>query len=164
MKKILLISLLLTSYCFSSKAQHTYPTTPLYGTTSGTDRTYRDLQLGTTTITDTLGSTIDTVLLIPGFVSGAGAVFQKDYVLNLQDSCVLAISNVGSSYPFSRMTLYINAPALSGKVKFLGYSGFATQWALTSAATSVSPTASHYLIMKFVQIGGAWRQESQSQD
>ena len=162
MKKILLISLIFAS--FASFGQGAYPGYPLYGISAGADRTYMALQLGTTTISDTLGATIDTVLLIPGFVSGAGAVYHKDYILNLKDSCVLAISQLGSSYQFSEFTLYINAPALSGKVKFLGYSGLATQWALTSAATSVSPTASHWLIMKFVQVGTAWVQTSQSQD
>lgn len=163
MKQIKLIIFALI-FAFSGYSQGTAPAYPLFGTSASTDRTYRALQLGTATIEDTLGSTIDTITLIPGFISGAGAVFEKMYTLNLKDSCVLAISNMSSSYLFSRMTIYINAPALSGKVKFLGYSGLSTKWALTSAATSVSPTASHYLIMKFEQVGGLWRQVSQSQD
>ncbi len=162
MIKKFLLSILLISSFFAASAQ--YPGYALYGTSANSDRTYRGLQLGTTTIADTLGSTIDTLQLIPGFVSGAGAVFHKDYILNLKDSCVLAISKTSSSYTYSTMTLYINAPSITSKVKFLGFSGLATQWALVSAGTSVSPTASHWLIMNFVQIGSVWAETSRSQD
>ena len=164
MKKILLITLL-AAVSFTSFGQaNVYPGYPLYGTAPNVDRTYRDLQLGTTTISDTLGSTIDTIRLIPGFVSGAGAVFHKDYVLNLQDSCVLAISNVQNSFEFSTMTIYISAPALAGRVRFLGYGGLVTQWALTAANTSISPTANHWFVINFVQIGNVWAEVCQSQD
>ena len=161
MKKLLLILAIAAS--FTASAQ-TYPGTPLFGTTASTDRTYRSLQLGVTTIADTLGSTIDTITLIPGFVSSAGAVYDKFYTLTLSDSCVLAIANTASSYTFSRLHLIIVAPAISSKVKFLGYSGLATQWHLTSAATSVSPTASHVLFMDFISFGTGWYQIYQSQD
>ena len=164
MKKILLISILLASSLIGFGQAGSYPGYPLYGTAPNSDRTYRALQLGTTTIADTLGSTIDTVQLIPGFVSGAGAVFHKDYIFNLKDSAVLSIAKISSSYEFSTMTIYINAPALSGKVKFLGFSGLATQWELTGAATSVSPTASHWFVISFVQIGTAWVEQCRSQD
>ena len=165
MKKILLLSSIFLSLAFSGFSQAgSYPGYPLYGTAPNSDRTYRALQLGTTTIADTLGATIDTVQLIPGFVSGAGAVFHKDYIFNLKDSAVLSIAKLSSSYEFSTMTIYINAPALSGKVKFLGYSGLATQWALTSGATSISPTASHWFVISFIQIGTAWVEQWQSQD
>ncbi len=161
MKKIFLfLSLLIaTSSVFAQ-----YPGYPLFGTSAGTDRTYRSLQLGATTISDTLGSTIDTIPLLPGFVSGAGAVFSKNYILNLKDSCVLAIALTSSSYQFSEMTIYINAPAIGGRVRFLGFSGLASQWALTAANTSISPTASHWFIIKFLQIGSVWAEISQSQD
>ena len=163
MKKIILFCLLACS--ITSFAQTTYPGYPLFGTASNTDRTYRSLQLGISTIADTLGSTIDTIQLIPGFVAGAGSVFEKWYVLNLKDSCVLAISNVSNSYNYSRIHIVINAPAISSKVKFLGYSGLTTQWYLTSAATSVSPTASHTLVMDFICLyGSGWYQTGQSQD
>lgn len=162
MKKIILLSLL--AFSFASAESQTYPGTPLFGTTASTDRTFRSLQLGVTTIADTLGSTIDTVQLIPGFVSGAGAVYEKFYTLNLQDSCVLVISNTSSSYTYSRIHIIIVAPAISSKVKFLGFSGLATQWHLTSAATSVTPTASHILTMDFFSFGTGWYQYGQSQD
>lgn len=163
MKKLsFLIALLISAS--SIFAQGSYPGIPLYGTAANSDRTYRGLQLGTTTITDTLGATPDTVLLIPGFVSGAGAVFHKDYIFNLKDSAVLAIANKSSSYEFSTMTIYISMSSVSGWVKFLGYSGLATQWNMTSGTTKISPTASHWYVINFVQVGTAWIETSSSQD
>lgn len=161
MKKLLFIICLLSAY---NSFSQTYPGVPLFGTAANADRTYRSLQLGVTAIGDTLGSTIDTVTLIPGFVSGAGSVFDKYYTVTLLDSCVLAISNVSSSYKYSRMHIIISAPAQSSIVKFLGYSGLATQWHLAAGATSVSPTASHVLIMDFFSFGSGWYQYGQSQD
>lgn len=160
-----LLFLLAFALISSMALSQTYPPSPLYGTTSNSDRTFRSLQLGFTTIADTAGSTIDTIPLIPGFVNGVGAVFHKDYILNLTDSCVLAIANTSSSYKFSTMTIYINAPALSGKVKFSGFSLLpATQWALSAAATSISPTASHWFVLNLVCTGTAWVEQSRSQD
>jgi len=165
MKKIISLLLVAITISVSISAQTVYPGVPLFGTQTNQDRTYRVLQIGTTTIADTLGSTIDTLTLIPGFVSLAGAVYNEEYVLNLKDSCVLAIRDVSSSYTYSTMTIIINAPSFGGKVKFLGYSGLPTsQWDLASAATSVSPTGSHPLVINFKCSGTAWIETSRSQD
>jgi len=163
MKKIILFLSLITS--IGVKAQTVYPNVPLFGTASNSDRTYRSLQLGITTIADTLGATIDTIQLIPGLIQPGLNVFDKYYILNLKDSCVLSVANVTASYNYSRMHIIINAPAITSKVKFLAFSGLANQWYLTSAATSVSPTASHTLIMDFICLYGiGWYQYGQSQD
>lgn len=161
MKKIMLL-LLMATICTATIAQ-TYPGIPAFGTSANSDRTYRSLQLGITTISDSLGATPDTLTLYPGEVSG-NTVFEKYYVLNLKDSCVLAIRNVNKSYTGSKMHIWIAAPALSGWVKFLGYSGLATQWALTSAQTKISPTASHWFVLNLICTGTAWVEESQSQN
>src|ERR1700735_2996188 len=112
MKKIILFLSLFASVAATAQTT-TFPGYPLYGTAANQDRTYRSLQLGTSTIADTLGATVDTIQLIPGYVSGAGAVFHKDYILNLKDSCALAITNLGNSYNFSSITIYVNAPSIT---------------------------------------------------
>lgn len=164
MKKIL-IFLSLFAVSLTSFAQHTYPGVTLYGTTAGTDRTYRDLQIGTYSYTDlTVSNTPDTITMIPGFVSGAGAVFHKDYYFTVSDTVVLAIKDVSSSYTGSEITLYLTSPNANSLVKFLGYSGFATQWALTGAATTALLTQNHWFIINFKCTGTAWIETWQSQD
>ncbi len=162
--KIISIVAFLFAISFTVKAQHTYPGIPLYGTAANQDRTYRSLQIGTASIVNTTVGSIDTITLIPGFVSGAGAVFHKNYFLTVSDTAVLAIKDVSSSYTGSTMSLFITSPNTNSLVKFLGYSGFATQWALDSAGTSYLPTQSHYLIMNFVCTGSKWALTSKSQD
>ena len=167
MKKItsiLILVLLVISSVIGFSQTNTFPGYPLYGTSASTDGTYRALQLGTTTISDTSGTVCDTIQLIPGYVSGAGSVFHKDYILNLKDSCALAISQLGNSYQFSTMTIYVSAPSISSKVYFIGYSGLSTKWALAAGAISISPTASHWYIINFVQIGSVWAQYAAIQD
>lgn len=164
MKKLIPIIAFLFYASFSFAQANVYPGYPAFGISSSTDRTYRQLQLGTTTIADTLGATSDTLQLIPGFVSGAGAVFNKYYVLNLKDSCVLSIAKLQSSYTFSEMTLQINAPSITSKVYFTGFSGLATQWSMVGGATSVSPTASHTLFIHLICTGTKWAETSRSQD
>ena len=161
MKKILLLAAIAFSMSANIVlAQTTYPTVPLYGTLPNSDRTYRALQLGQAIIVDTNSVVADTVTLIPGFVSGAGAVFAKDYYITVTDSAVLAIRDVSSSYVGSTITFYITTPNASSWVKFLGYSGFPTsQWLLISGTTKVSLTASHYFVITFVQTGGKWIQK-----
>ncbi len=139
MKKILFLALIASTLAFTGFSQGAYPGYPLYGTAPNSDRTYRSLQLGTTSLSDSLGATVDTIQLIPGFVSGAGAVFHKDYILNLKDSCALAISKLGSSFQFSTMTIYVSAPSIGGAVYFCGegwagHGGLATQWAMPIVA------------------------------
>jgi hypothetical protein len=161
MKKSILF--LLIALIFSSGAFAQYPGVPIFGISANADRTYRSLQLGYQTITDTLGSTIDTIKIIPGLISGSGgAAFHKQYVLNLKDSCYLAISNTSMSYSFSTIDIIIAAPAIGGKVKFGGYSGLASQWVFSGGGStlSVSPTASHNYIIRFICTGTAWIQLS----
>lgn len=161
MKK--LFSILLLSLIAISVSAQTYPGLPLFGTSPNSDRTYRSLQLGITTISDSLGATPDTVTLYPGEVAG-NTVFEKYYTLNLKDSCVLAIRSVNKSFTGSKMHIWISAPALSGWVQFLGYSGLATQWKMPSGTTKISPTASRWYMISFVCTGTAWVAVSAVQD
>lgn len=167
MKKSLLISILFlfSTSGFAQTYSQTYPGQFLYGTSASADRTYRALQLGTQSLVDVTVGSVDTITLIPGFVSGAGAVYHIDYFLTVSDTIVLAIRDVSSSYTASEMTFYITSPNANSLIKFLGYSGFpTTQWALTAGATSVAPTQNHWLIMHFKCTGTKWVLASQVQD
>ena len=163
MKKIFLIASIITA-SISSFCQTTYPGTTLYGTMPNQDRTYRSLQLGNATIVDTTIHSADTVTLIPGFVSGAGAVFNKIYNVTVTDSTVLAIRDVSSSYTGSVMTFVITTPNASSWIKFLGYSGLSTQWLLAGGTTKFSLTANHYFTITMYCTGTAWIELYHAQD
>jgi len=163
--KNLLFVLSFFAISLMAQAQDVYPGVPLYGTAANQDRTYRSLQLGLQTITrTTVSNTPDTITMIPGFVSGAGAVFHKDYYITVSDTAVLAIRDVSSSYTGSTMTLYLLSPSDSSLVRFIGYSGLSTQWALASSATSILLLKNHYTIVNFVSVGGKWTEVSRSAD
>src|SRR4051812_8343188 len=99
-----------------------YTNRPLFGTQPNQDNTGRNLTYGSATIADTAGSTIGTIAIVPDN-------YDKYYTLNLVDSCVVVIKGTRSSFTYSHLRFVINAPASSGaKVKFLGYSGLASQW------------------------------------
>lgn len=154
--------MLLALTIFSASAQ-TYPGIPAFGTSANSDRTYRSLQLGITTISDSLGATPDTLTLYPGEIAG-NTIFEKYYVLNLKDSCVLAIRSVNKSFTGSKMHFMISNSAVSGWVQFIGYSGLATQWKMPSGTTKISPTASRWYMISFVCTGTAWVATSAVQD
>lgn len=162
MKKYLLLIACLSTAILSF-SQGTYPGIPAFGTSANSDRTYRPLQLGLTTITDSLGTTPDTLTIYPGELAG-NTIFEKYYIVNLKDSCVIAIRNCGKSYTGSKMHFLISNGAVSGWIQFLGYSGLASQWAMTSGTTKISPTASHWKTLDFICTGNKWAMTSSSQD
>lgn len=128
----------------------TYPGVPQFGTSTNQDNTGRDLTYFSTSIGDTLGSTTDTVTIIPNG-------YTKYYTLTLKDSCVLAIKSVATSYVGSHIWITISNGAVSGFVNFLGYSGLASQWTMISGTTKISPTASHLCILEFMCTStGTW--------
>jgi len=147
--KIISLAFLICAISFKSQAQ-TYPGIPQFGTHTNEDNTGRDLTYFSTSIGDTLGSTTDTVTIIPNG-------YTKYYTLTLKDSCVLAIKSVATSYVGSHIWITISNGAVSGFVNFLGYSGLASQWTMISGTTKISPTASHLCILEFMCTStGTW--------
>lgn len=158
MKKLLLLAILSCSL-LSASAQHT---TPRFGITNNSNRTFTSVSLGYKTLTDTLGATPDTLTI--GGANYDENCFERTYVLTLKDSCVLSWSSVASAWLGDRMTLIIENGAVSGWVQFIGYSGLASKWNMQSGTTKISPTASRPYVARFVFDGATWCMISKSQD
>ncbi len=158
MKKLLLLTILVSSL-FSASAQHT---TPRFGITNNSNRTFTSVSLGYKTLTDTLGATPDTLTI--GGANYDENCFDRTYILTLKDSCVLSWSTLASAWLGDRMTLIIENGAVSGWVQFIGYSGLASKWNMQSGTTKISPTASRPYVARFVFDGATWCMISKSQD
>ena len=135
---------------------------PRFGTTNSSNRTFSSVSLGYTVLSDTLGSTPDTVTI--GGANYNENCFDRTYVLNLKDSCVLAWSSTASSWLGDRVTIIIENGSVSGNVKFLGYSLLATKWSMQGGTTTISPTASHPWIAHFTFDGSTYLMDYKSQD
>lgn len=158
MKKLALL-VILASSLFTASAQHT---TPRFGTTNNSNRTFTSVSLGYKTLTDTLGATPDTLTI--GGANYDENCFDRTYILTLKDSCVLSWSSLASAWLGDRMTLIIENGAVSGWVQFIGYSGLASKWNMQSGTTKISPTASRPYVARFVFDGATWCMISKSQD
>lgn len=158
MKKLLLLVILACSL-LSASAQHT---TPRFGITNNSNRTFTSVSLGYKTLTDTLGATPDTLTI--GGANYDENCFDRTYILTLKDSCVLSWSSLASAWLGDRMTLIIENGAVSGWVQFIGYSGLASKWNMQSGTTKISPTASRPYVARFVFDGATWCMISKSQD
>jgi len=158
MKKLLLLAILACSL-LSASAQHT---TPRFGITNNSNRTFTSVSLGYKTLTDTLGATPDTLTI--GGANYNENCFDRTYILTLKDSCVLSWSSLASAWLGDRMTLIIENGAVSGWVQFIGYSGLATKWSMQGGTTKISPTASQPYVARFVFDGATWCMISKSQD
>lgn len=157
MKKILSIAICSLLFLTSSFAQHT---SPRFGTAINQDNTYQKLALGLNILADTAGATPDTLLIIPG-VTARGGVYSNHIQLTLKDSCVLAISNITSSYLYDE--LYVDIENTSGTphwVQFLGYSGLATKWEMAATGTKISPNSGKTVSLLFKFNGVLWSEVS----
>lgn len=132
---------------------------PLFGTSPNQDNTGRQLTYGSLTINDTAGTVPDTITIVPSH-------YDKFYTLNLVDSCVIAIKTTSSAFTYSHIHFIINAgSAPNSNVKFLGYSGLASQWSTsTSGTTKFSVTSSHSATISFICTGTKFAEEFRSQD
>lgn len=150
MKKIILAGLILSaSLVFVS-----YTGRPLFGTASNQNNTGSILTYAITNIADTAGSTVDTITIIPNN-------FEKIYVLTLTDSCVVAIKSTASSFTGSVMTIIVENTSGSGHfANLLGYSGLATQWAVSSTGTKLLPASTKRIVITFICDGTVWLERS----
>lgn len=159
MKKIFALIAIATCLTLSVSAQHT---TPRFGTTNNSNRTFTSVSLGYKAISDTLGATPDTLTIGGGNYDEN--CFERTYVLTLKDSCVLAWSTLANAWLGDRITLIIENGAVSGWVQFIGYSGLVSKWNMQSGTTKISPTASRPYVARFVFDGATWCMISKSQD
>jgi hypothetical protein len=160
MKKIIsLLSLSLVIFT-SASAQHI---TPRYGTAPNQNRTFSAVGLFLYQFSDTSSATSvtkpDTILIAPNS-------YHTDYILTLNDSCVLSFYTLGNSYLGDNFTLTIeNTSGTNHYVKLLGYSGLATGWDVnTAGGTKISPTSATVFTMQFWFDGVLWRELSRSQN
>ena len=138
--------------CFSAFAQ--YPGRPAFGTPPYGDNTGGGLSYGYIPLADTAGSTPDTLFIIPGL----NGTYKEIYFLTLKDSCVISVSSRNMSFTGSTITIIIQAPSTTNSnVKFLGYSGLATQWVCSSSGTTkFSIAANAVQAITFMCTGAKW--------
>jgi hypothetical protein len=137
-------------------------TTPRFGTAVTASNTFQSLTVGYCTgciVTDTGGSTPDTLLITPS-IGNRGGLFENYVDVTLTDSAVLSIKSVGSCYKGDRMTLTINNTAGSNhNLKLLGYSALATKWGVqASGGTKISLATGATTTMQFVFNGVNWQE------
>lgn len=147
MKKIITLMFLLGTFISGVSAQGSYPGRPMFGTAPNQDNTGRALTYGYAAIGDTVGSTVDTILIIPNN-------YNKVYMCTVADSAVIAIKGLSTSFTGSFITIIMEGKSTSQWIKFLGYSGLATQWVTSN--TKISPAASKRAIITFFCDGTAW--------
>jgi hypothetical protein len=145
--------------CFMLTASITYAqhTTSRYGTAPNQNKTYGGLAIGQDkTLADTAGSTTDTVTIIPNS-------YTNHYVLTLTDSCVLSFSSIKDSWFGDNIVLTIENTSGSGHfVNFLGYSGLATKWGMSSTGTKISPASTKSATLTFFFDGVLWNEVTRS--
>lgn len=155
--KNLIIAILL---CFSAAGVSAQVATPRWGITANADNTYRSLSLGRYVLADTAGSTVDTLLIVPGS-NGMGPIYENTVVVTVTDSCVLAIKKIGTSFQGDKMKVIIkNATGANHFVNFLGYSGLATKWEMVSSGTKISLNSGKGATVNLVFSGTLWYEES----
>jgi hypothetical protein len=136
MKRI--ITLLLLAVGFSASAQHTSTRQVYNGVQDASVLSYV-----TKAITDTAGSTTDTLELRP---NAAVSVYNYSAI----DSSALRLKSLAGCYKGDILELYVTKGSGSGKVYFTG------NWVLTSAATSISLAASKKTLIRFEFDGVSW--------
>jgi hypothetical protein len=160
MKNVIILLVAAIAVSFGANAQST---TPRFGTAAGQDNTYRSLTLGYVPLSDTAGSTPDTLTFTPG-LSPRGATFNNYIKVTVTDSCVLAIRSVKSSYFGDMLTVVLaNTAGTNHNVKFLGYSILATKWNCNaSSGTKFSLATGAETVVRFIFDGTAWSEISRS--
>lgn len=158
MKKLVVLG----SFLFATLVSVAQSNTPRFGTSANADNTFRTLTLGLTPVSDTAGSTPDTLLITPG-VGNRGGVYMNHFEVTLRDSAVLAIRSVGSCFKGDRMTVVVYKTSGTGWLKLLGYSGSTTKWNTNAAGTSrLSFASGATTILEFYFTGTKWSEGSRS--
>lgn len=151
MKKLLLLASCLT-LALSSMAQYT---TTRFGTASNQDATYRSQKLTTVVITDTAGSTVDTLMITPNSL-------QHFVRMTVVDSAAIAI-NYASAHVGDRVCIIFYNTSGSGHfVKFTGRGGVASRWGCSATGTVATLNSAKNAVFNFVFDGTKFAEESRS--
>lgn len=137
MKKLLIAITLVTLAC-TVDAQFT---TPRFGTTPGTDNTFRKLTNAYITPTDAASATIDTFAVYP-------AAFRTIYRLVLVDSVCAGNPTLTKSYAGDEITFVLSAASGTPLLRFIG-----ANWVTAGTATMTTRLRS---VIKFIFDGAKW--------
>lgn len=151
MKK--LIFLLALSVSFFQAESFGQVLKPRFSVNSSGDQTFANMKLNYNTAQDAV-DVKDTLLITP-------SVFSGNINITVNDTCVLAFKNIGSSYIADHFTLVLKAGTGTGKyVTFTGYSGLTNKWAMSSTGINVAIPASKFAILEFYFNGEFWIEKS----